>query len=107
MIATDLRVEPIVPLACLAQTGCRINWTIDGLTARHPTSGTLLVTVQSGRPQVPRPPAQQLMREFEEDRAGCLLKTIKADKMKIENEHEDQWLQDVVISHPALRLLPE
>ena len=107
MITTDLRVEPIIPLGWLADIGCRITWSSDGLTVRHPHRGLLPVVVQAGCPQIPRSLALDLIKEFENDRVDYLLKTIQVEKKRMEVEGEEHWLKEVVRTHPVLRNLPE
>ena len=102
MITEEKDIEPIVPMGSLtSRLGCSILWSDADLVINHPTRGRLPVKTKDGCPQIPKEWALQLIRELEEEEEK------KDQKVKkISYKEEEEWLVDLVTSHPVLRKLP-
>ena len=100
MITTNPQTEPILPMGALTKDiKCSLKWNKEGLVVKHPIRGVLPVSYEDGCPILPRDLTLQLIEEIENQKVSGSAKEIRYE------ERED-WMKELVESHPVLRDLP-
>ena len=79
---------------------CNVKWEGQKVEVEHPTRGSLKVAFSNGCPAVSRKLAIDLIEEIENKRSGGWLKEINF-------KEEEEWLRNLVRSHPVLSPLRE
>ena len=87
--------------ALVEDLGCTIQWT-EGLYGPFPScSGQIQIQLKENCPMIAKTDALELINELEE-RSPCV-RSLEV----VEGEAYEEWMKDVVKSHPALKGLPK
>ena len=93
--------EPVVPMGLLTSTlGCDVSWNQFGLKVHHPEMGELKISIEDGCPMVSKAVALKLIQQIERKAE------VKIRSLKLEEDHEVQWLKKLVNEHPAFQGIP-
>jgi len=109
MVSSEEEVEPIVPLGRLvASLGCRLEWDEKGgLVVEHPRMGPIPTSTRGGCPHVTKEMALMLIEELEEATLEGSRGVVEARKIEGEKAREEEWIGDLVRTHPVLSQLPD
>lgn len=108
MIAAEATTEPIIPMGKMINLlGCSLGWTKeDGLVIHHPKKGLIQTVERGGCPHVSLEVALELIDELESCCEEVGGEDHELKKMAQKAEEEEEWLRDLVKSHPVLKRLP-